>query len=257
MEVADDIVKNVAINRLGQNIGVAGALNLGIQEAKKRGFAYLLMLDQDSVLPDIAVNQLMATLTSADNIGAVSPLFHDARTGRRSLIPVKRFGITPKRIRPKTGVYEAYATITSGTLYKLKTFDIAGNFAENYFIDCVDQEYCLRMWRNGLRVLVDSNVDMAHSLGKREIVQKGILRMAPTNYPAVRYYYMLRNRVFLYKRHGMRFPLFLVFDILYAFLVVCRVAIAEQNKAQKIKSMGAGIVDGLRGRGGICLREWR
>lgn len=254
VQAAGESQRNIVINNVGKNIGVAAALNLGIEEAKNKGFKYLLTLDQDSAPPEFAVSQLLTTLMSADDIGSVSPIFHDESNKRRSFTPVKRFVLTPKRIMPKTGIHEVYAAITSGTLYKLKALEIAGNFCEKYFIDCVDHEYCLRMWRSGLRVLVDSNVDMAHSLGKRKIVQKGIFRMAPTNYPAVRYYYMLRNRVFLYKKHGMRFPQFVLFDIIYALLVLCRVVITEQNKAQKLKLMGIGVLDGIRGRGGACIR---
>ena len=106
LEAQNEPQKNIVINKVGKNIGVAAALNLGIEEAKRKGFPCLLTLDQDSAPPDFAVCQLLATLMSADDIGSVSPIFHDERNGRRSITPVKRFGLTPKRIMPKTGIHE-------------------------------------------------------------------------------------------------------------------------------------------------------
>ncbi len=251
---APGLASKVKIRALGRNIGIAAALNLGVEEAKCRGFRFLLTLDQDSILPPFAIRRLMATLGSEKDAAVVCPLFHERSSGRRSLFAVKKMGLLPRRLQTNTGIHAVYAAITSGSLYPVATFDVVGKFEEQYFIDCVDHEYCLRAWRSGLRVLVDSEVDIEHSLGRRSSTSRAGITFSPTNYPPVRYYYMMRNRVFLYKKHGLRFPLYVLYDVAYVSLILLRVIFAEQNRRVKLRLMIAGASDGIGGLGGACRR---
>lgn len=251
---APGLANKVKVRALGRNIGIAAALNLGVDEAKYKGFQYLLTLDQDSSLPPFAIRRLLATLASEQNAAVVCPLFHERSSGRRSFFAVKKMGLLPRRLQPNTGIHSVYAAITSGSLYSVATFDVVGKFEEHYFIDCVDHEHCLRTWRRGLRVLVDSEVDIEHALGRRSSTSRGGITFSPTNYPPVRYYYMMRNRVFLYKKHGLRFPLYVLYDVAYVGLILLRVIFAEQNRRAKFRLMIAGAFDGLGGLGGACRR---
>jgi rhamnosyltransferase len=74
----------------------------------------------------------------------------------------------------------------------------------------------------------------------------------PTHHFPLRHYYIARNRVLMLRRHGLRFPHWMFFDLAAAGLWLFRVLAFEQAKAAKLKAMALGTWDGLRGRSGPC-----
>ena len=245
----------VKLRAMGRNVGVAAALNIGVEEARLGGFGYLLTLDQDSSLPATAVERLLSILTSATDIAVVGPLFHEEDTGRRSYVPVKRSWLVPTRIQPDTGIYDVYTAITSGSLYRVDLFADIGTFLEEYFIDGVDNEHCLRILTRRFRVVVSSSVDIGHSIGKRTAVIRWGIGFSPPNYPPVRHYYMTRNRIFLYKKYSFKFPMYMLYDLACATKVFARVLFAEDERREKLRMMARGFLDGLRGRGGVYSKS--
>lgn len=251
VEADPALAGRVSVISLCKNVGVATALNMGLDEGARLSADFMLTLDQDTNLPGGAVGFLKETLDLNSSAAAACSIFHDNANGRKSLIPLKRGGfVRPKRLEPNSGVYEAFTAITSGSLFRLSVLKQIGRFVDDYFIDSVDIEYCLRIWKMGWRVLVDTRVDIGHSLGRRSKVVRAGLAFAPTNYPPVRHYYMIRNRLMLAGQYWRIFPGYVFYDLALAVIVLARVLLAETDRRSKLAMMRLGICDALRGKGG-------
>jgi rhamnosyltransferase len=240
-------IANLEWQAMQANVGVASALNIGIAAARSGGFTHLLALDQDSLLPEGAVQQLLATLLSQREIAVVGPIYHGS-TGHRSWIPWRRgIFLIPYSPPPATGLYDSFFAITSGSMLDVRAAERIGPFDDGLFIDSVDQEFCLRAWRSGYRVVINSAVDMVHELGARS--EGGILglRTVAPNHSALRRYYIARNRVLLYKRHGLTFPQYVLYDLMAAILEIALVILVERDRGAKIRMMWTGFRDGFRG----------
>lgn len=247
IKTACDHISNLEWRAMGANVGLASALNAGIDAARSGGFTYLLTLDQDSLLPKGAVQQLLATIKSQRNIAVAGPIYHGS-TGNRSWIPWRRgIFLIPYSPPLATGRYESFFAISSGSLIDIQAAERIGPFDDGLFIDSVDQEFCLRAWRSGYRVVVDSAVDMLHELGVRSAGGILGLRGAAPNHSALRRYYIARNRVLLYKRHGLAFPQYVFYDLLGVIREFVLLILVESDRGAKLGMIWAGFKDGLKG----------
>jgi rhamnosyltransferase len=80
-----------------------------------------------------------------------------------------------------------------------------GGFREDYFIDQVDHEFCLRARAHGHQVVISRKPVMAHSVGESGGVWMPWLGVLP-NHPPVRKYYIARNTVVTVKGYWRREP---------------------------------------------------
>ena len=79
-----------------------------------------------------------------------------------------------------------------------------GAFREEFFIDSVDYDYCLRARSRGFRVIKLCRVGMIHSLGEAEQNDIGPLKVYTTNHNPMRRYYMFRNSTVLAREYFLK-----------------------------------------------------
>lgn len=242
--------------RLGQNCGIAAALNLGIEEAIGRNFDYVLLSDQDSMpAGDMVENLLNAIVNLASQgvrVGCVGPTYFDRAAEKHHQFQVQEEG----RLFYSTcdgelalPWIEVISTITSGSLIPTSVFGDVGMMREDYFIDFVDTEWCHRARHCGYRIYGTSLARMEHQIGD-ETFEVWYGRWKPfSGYPPERLYYRFRNSVFLLcsatvpLRWKLRSAWTWVGNI-YAF------SIFAPNRIANIRAILRGLFDGLRGRRG-------
>jgi len=216
----------------GVNAGLASALNEGAAAALQRGDRWLLTMDQDSSFPEGELKALIsrAREEAHGKVGIVSP-WHEV------------VGM-PHRKMPEKSAEVLYA-FTSGNLLNLKAYLEAGPFLEKFFIDYIDFEYCLRLRKFGYATL-SVPVPLRHPLG--EIRARGIpgFLLYPGNRSPIRYYYMFRNRLYVWRHYPAAIP----HDAGAGFKTLLGVLFYENNKARKLAFIGRGIFDFFRGRYG-------
>ena len=190
--------------QLTENVGLAQALNYGLEEAQKRNYQFALLFDQDSSLGDMYVESMLTAYEEALEIGkrkiaAIGPRVINPQTRRQS--PFKLFSkILFRSDRPfydSRHLYQADFLITSGTLLALSCLDDIGPMKASYFIDNVDLEWCFRAKSRGYALLGTDRAILYHAIGERSdspLVRKGIL----AKHNPDRTYYSSRNRVHLY-----------------------------------------------------------
>ena len=148
-------VNGVTLQTNGVNLGVAKALNQGLEMLADEGFAWVLTMDQDSSLAPGCVEALTREVaTDVALVGANRRDPGDDGHEHRWLRPKRAFpGF--ERV-PCDRITSAGVTlvITSGTLVSTRAFREIGPFRDDYFVDMVDFEFCLRARRKGYRVLV-------------------------------------------------------------------------------------------------------
>ncbi len=212
------------------NIGIAAALNIGTKKATEEGFEYLLTMDQDSEAPPFMVLNLLECFSQDSKTALVAPLLHHP----------KGKNISYKATKSCEQVFTAW---TSGNLVKLNIFKIAGGYKEDFFIDYVDHEFCLRLNNMGFKIYICNKTILKHNLG--EIKEKNLLfrKVYPSNHSALRLYYRTRNRFYVKKYYKNIFPDFFKQDNKEFWKSFLKAILFEENKLKKFKMMATGYLD--------------
>ncbi|MBN7130360.1 glycosyltransferase family 2 protein [Burkholderia multivorans] len=184
-----------------RNVGIATALNQGLERLIAEGRKYALLFDQDSEPTEALVSELVRAMSECiargELVAVVGPAYEDTRL--RGVAPFVRFGyFRLKRIAPLGDVpIDVDFLITSGSCVNLGCWSDVGRMDDSLFIDFVDTEWCIRARSRGYRVVGIPWIKMQHELGEEPIRALG--RSYPMHSP-VRHYYLFRNAVALLKR---------------------------------------------------------
>lgn len=232
------------------NLGVAAAHNIGLQLARERGAAQVLLLDQDSRLSPQAIAMLHAALerlrATGESVAAVGPSLVDPRCGRR--LPFGRLGwLRMRRLAAAPGdIVRCDALISSGCLIDVQVLTRTGLLDEKLFIDCVDLEWCARTVAAGYRLYGVADAQMAHTIGEAAVRVLG--RTVPLHGP-LRHYYFIRNALLFIRKPGvsLRWRLHLAYRIVGQFTLF---SLLRAPRLQRLRWMFKGLWDGLLGRGG-------
>ena len=233
--------------RSPDNIGIGAAINRAAGWAIGSGCTHLLMLDQDSVLESGAVQVLFDALERL-GAAAVGPQFRDARSGQ--LAPFVKIGFPfNEKLQGGPGqVVEADFLITSGTLVNLQDFIASGGLDEGIFIDNVDLEWSFRMRHRGGRLYGVCDARMRHAIGDR-LAWRGLKRSGVILHSPLRLYYIMRNRVLLYRRAETP-AIWIAQDVPRLLLRFVGTGLFVSPRLRYLREMVRGLADGIRGRFG-------
>jgi rhamnosyltransferase len=249
---ADDRAR-VHVLPQGRNIGLAAALNVGIEHAAQLGAEWALLLDHDSRPEPDMIRRMQQAIQSRGPqhpmIAAV-PRIAYAHPDIRCRWPASKRGqrcwfhfVYAARMKAPLPVDLA---IGSGMLVNVDAWRQAGRFDDALFIDLVDTEFCLRARACGYDVIAVPDAVLSHALGdvsKRTLLGRPVF---PTNHSAFRHYYLSRNRIVLTRRFGLRFPNWLFYETMSALKLTIKVALYEPQRAEKLANMWRGTIDGMR-----------
>ena len=126
-----------------KNLGVARALNQGMEMAQQFGYKWVVAFDQDStVVVDffLRMAQVYNRISSSTGrlIAMLGPNYIDQVLHR----PAYAVDLAVEAM-------EVLDVITSGSLLSVEVFSASGGFDEKLFIDMVDTEYCFRVRQAG------------------------------------------------------------------------------------------------------------
>ena len=225
----------------GENLGVARALNLGIGRALGDGYAWALLMDQDTVAdPDMVQGLLAAGDSCRDTarIAIVGSRFRDTE-GHPNRIA---------RLEAKGELWEEVeSVITSGSLLSLQAYTAVGPFRDEFFIDHVDTEFCFRARAKGYRVLQTLRPLMSHTVGSPTRHKLLWSTKWTTNHSPDRRYYSARNNTVLLREFGTSGSPWQWKSFMRSIRQMKRIALYEDDKVRKILAVGQGWWDGVRG----------
>ena len=150
---------------------------------------------------------------------------------------------------PTGGDYRKVPTvITSGCLVSAAAFQVNGPFREDFFIDSVDDEYCLRLRRKGYAVIESTGFGIVHEIGRLQTFPfLGKLR-GTSNHSPTRRYYMARNRLRLLFEYFWQEPAWVLRLIRVQLVQLVFILLVEEDKLLKFKATWLGIGDALQRR---------
>jgi rhamnosyltransferase len=251
----------VIIKSESKNIGLAAALNHGIEIAGRKGFENIFLFDQDSKVTGAYFDSMLAFKERIDRqtnrCALYVPDFFDRNSKTHAKFPqINKYSFRHHHHKNTHGILLAKGiiAITSGTLLNYSTYLSVGPLPEDYFIDFIDNAYCLRIASKDYLVAVNFDIVLNHSIGARTTHKIFGLTFKPNHHPPVRRYYIARNGIRTARLFCFEFPSFVLLLALRLAHETLSIIFFENSKHQKIRAMLFGSLDALRGRMGACTR---
>jgi len=146
------------------NRGLAAANNQLCKAALEDGFDWLVLFDQDSRVPREFRSRFAEFFKALDKPPALlAANYHTELLGE---------SFSGYRTPPGQAVTESVVALNSGSMIHLRLHRDLGGHDESFFVDHVDHEYCLRLARNGYRVLGTSRPLFRHEVGNIACARK-------------------------------------------------------------------------------------
>ena len=229
---------NITVERLGENRGLGYALNRGVQRARQMGCTWLLTMDQDSVVDSSFIAAYQAALEKQPELVSLAPR-STSRTRKKDTA---------------NGIIK-YA-ITSGNLVRLSLFDQIGLYDEEFFIDDIDFDFCLRLRRAGYAVHRVPAALMHHQLGDTFDAPRAI-KIYYARHSPVRRYYMYRNFMYLVERYLFQFPGFIAKLGVYQILLLFLIGFLDTAPLASYRAIARGLWDYAMRKRGPCMEYSR
>ncbi|CUR63289.1 glycosyltransferase [Leuconostoc gasicomitatum] len=182
--------KGGSIINLKKNLGIATAQNIGFNFFEEKKFDWVMLLDQDSMLPEDTLTKL-----------SILPEIQKSNTGA--------IGINYDH-RPITGVIKIPDLIASGSLIRIEAWNAVNGLDENLFIDYVDLDFDAKLLLAGFELYMNTAIILKHEIG--ETIRVGIIgkilaikKKEYSDHSPIRHYYYSRNMIIVKKRYPWYF----------------------------------------------------
>lgn len=208
------------------NKGIAYALNQAMRQGYKKGYKWVLTLDQDSVAPDNLVQQLVKHC-HRDKVAIIAPCNTDKKK--------------PSEDLKKSGWEYVSRCITSASLTNVDAWKSVGGFTDELFIDYVDFDYCAKLTKAGYKILKDYDTVLMHQVGDIRLVTIGKKQYVIYNHSPMRRYYYTRNVIYFYKTYADMVDVsWQRIDLIKRCILVM---LFEKQRARKLSAMIKGAID--------------
>lgn len=244
-----DVSDSSVIITLGCNEGIAKAQNVGVRKAEELGCNIIGFLDQDSEIDSACLHKLENAIEENPEI-VIAPVSIDKTTGEE--YPSQRLNKIGYPydvfVKGKSNKERVDIVISSGTMTSTRIIKEVGLMDEDFFIDFVDIEWCLRCKKKGVAIFVDPEAVLYHSIGTSD---KKVLRMVINNHSAYRTYYKVRNSFLIFrKKMGLLFSLRQLIPAVGKNFIS---AVSSENKKMYFHYYFKAIRDGLNGKTGKLI----
>lgn len=143
----------------GENLGLPVNYNRAARIAHDEGFAWLLTMDQDTIIPDGMIDAFLQ-YESLENVAVIGPVMCDV--SRESIDEIR--ATLPDE--PYAYINE-FSCISSASMNRIETLLKLGGFDEKLFIDWVDIDYCKNAKVHGYDILRVNSCIARHQIGDR------------------------------------------------------------------------------------------
>jgi rhamnosyltransferase len=207
------------------NKGIAAALNIGFDYAIKSRAEWVLTMDQDSsFVSDLESYKSYIRNNDCSKLLLLAPLYN-----YHNINEIKNVVSSNPTIVPQ-----------SGNLVKLSNYIKLGPYREDYFIDFVDYEYCLRAKSQNLLLHQINSEILNHESGVCATISFLGIKYNYFESTPIRYYFVVRNGLKTAIIYKNLHSLFIVLK------TIMRIIILENNKIIKLKFILKGGQDFLK-----------
>ncbi len=191
---------NIRFFRLENNLGYTGGNNFGLRYAERNGFQYSWLLNCDVIVKFDTLTNLVMNVSSNPKIGLASPIIYDNPMSRQlthcgTIFNFSRgYEIQVKNLVNSISIQKT--PFCTGCLWgtalfiNMELIHSVGYLDDMFFAYYEDYDFSIRASKAGFRNVVVPTAVVYH--------EPKVFK----NTPAYYFFYMLRNRVILWKKHG-------------------------------------------------------
>ena len=208
-------IQQLLLMRLSKNAGFCIGNNIGMKQAAVNGSAFLLILNNDTIVTPTFLKPMVEAAQQEENVGLVGGVIcyaenpdliwfaggsFDKYLESRRLFDGERYSSTAF-----DQIHDTDWISGCMTLIPRRIYDLLGGYYEGFFIWSEEWDYSLRVKNAGYRLVIASRGRIFHKVGR----SLGIMK-------PLSYYYGTRNRLMLKRMHlsrSIRWP-FLAFFLL-------------------------------------------
>ena len=227
--------EKIKIIRNSENKGIATALNQGIKELEILGYYWVITLDQDSILSKGSIAKMENYCQT--NVGIICP-----RINYNNYYIQK---VSEEEIE------EIKACMTSASLTNILAWKKVRGFDESFFIDYVDNDFCMKLKLKGYSILRVNNCILEHNLGESGSFRIFNRKLYYFRHNPIRCYYIIRNIIIFNRRYKDYINYYKeTLKVLYLFincLLFCKPRIKTLNYLTR------GVLDGISQKSGPFL----
>lgn len=234
------------VNNLG------AAQNRGISQAHLLGAEYILLLDDDSLATEGMVAALHEAFTHPQHnnkpLAMATPALMHA--GTHTLAKLRHFYSRWLVLRRPWQADETYShniadAIASGSLLRMEAYHACGAFREDFGIDYIDKEYCLRLWMHHYGICAVRSATLLHQLGNGRHHQTIAGNVFVSHHNACRRYHISRNRILVWRSYWRHMPGYILHDACAFIYDLLRIVCFEKEKTSKLRAIWLGVVAGM------------
>ncbi|WHZ19261.1 MAG: dTDP-rhamnosyl transferase RfbF [Rhodanobacteraceae bacterium] len=248
-------VENVRVLRNDSNIGLAAAVNRGVDAASELAAPprFVLLLDQDSEPQPGSVESLIAAFEALEHagekVGCVGPLLRDPDTGlTHGFHQCTRWRW--KRVYPPIGSTAPVPCANlngSGTLVPVSLFRQLHGLDEPLFIDHVDTEWAFRVLASGYTLWGIPSAVFVHRMGQSSVRFWWFgWRVWPSRSPQ-RHYFLARNAIVLMGSDYVP-TVWKIWASVKLFIVLVVHLAFDRRRFEQAQGLISGIRNGLHAR---------
>ncbi|MDO7806020.1 glycosyltransferase [Lactiplantibacillus pentosus] len=189
IEILNAVGKEHVLN-LNGNKGIAAAQNAGFRRLQTQSYDWVLLLDQDSVIPLDLVSRMEAMPQfSLSDTGIIAAAFDN-----HSYV--------------NQGIIEKKNVIASGGLIKVNAWSESGGMDDDLFIDFVDFDFDARVLAAGYKIYQNTDIVMQHEIGdtiyapiRGHLLHLGAYHGYFSDHSPMRIYYFYKNFIIVHRRY--------------------------------------------------------
>ncbi|MGA3233944.1 glycosyltransferase [Lactiplantibacillus pentosus] len=189
IEILNAVGKEHVLN-LNSNKGIAAAQNAGFRRLQTQSYDWVLLLDQDSVIPLDLVSRMEAMPQfSLSDTGIIAAAFDN-----HSYV--------------NQGIIEKKNVIASGGLIKANAWSESGGMDDDLFIDFVDFDFDARVLAAGYKIYQNTDIVMQHEIGdtiyapiRGHLLHLGAYHGYFSDHSPMRIYYFYKNFIIVHRRY--------------------------------------------------------
>jgi rhamnosyltransferase len=232
-----------------ENRGIAAALNQGVDYAQANGATWVVFFDQDSEPNSEFRTELESVWSDYDERKPLGII------GCNHFLAGEVNSRYPTDSPDGKKYVQISSVITSGSAYAMTMLSALGPFKAEYFIDCVDTEYCWRARISGFNVCITTKPLITHTIGAPTSHRIFGRTLVTWNHSPFRRYFIGRNNMLLFREYFCRLPRD-SFDLLaYVLKTAAKICLAEQEKRAKLSHLLLGIWHGILRRSDVKPRQ--
>jgi rhamnosyltransferase len=242
LSILEDLSKKESVNIKynSTNLGIATALNQGVNYAAENGYDWVVTFDQDSLAPTTYIQTMIDAYQNCEDRSSVAIIAprYETSTG---IISFSKNTSNGNFSKIKT-------TITSGNIVRVAALKAVGLFDDSFFIDYVDHEFCLRVRSKGWSIIESHQSFLFHNLGNSTLHRIANINIVTTGHSPIRRYYKYRNLVATLKKYYWFEPWETLINFKSLIFEPLKILLFEDEKKSKISYICKGVLDGITGK---------